>query len=266
MEIPWQKQDPAVIDFGLPEFNIDPSTHNIKAASEAFADLDIEINSFRQLYEDTYSTDIANSNYACPIFFFRYNQQLKDSTHDYIEYEMKNGGPPLRIITNGKPVFVPLTQDQYLNFQIQYNKKNADDATYSYVHDSVTIAAIPEKKTILNADRELIHTWQQRMIKHRQRLNSLNTDEKKQAAYIVWGAAGNTSDIEELSVKDDSNAQELWTINPDYFSKKLPYTAVQIIVVKPEYQPQMASDFIKTRVMNIYSGIDYKSLKALIQN
>lgn len=248
-EIPWQHTSPLVIDFALPDFYIDKTTNTVKPNSEALADIDIEINSFRHLYEDTWSRDLANAGYPCPIFFFLYNKKQADSTHDYEEYQSLDGSAPIRMITNGKPVYVPMTQAQYLTYLIKYNKNAVDDNMRTYVHDSLTIANIPAKQDILKGERNLVKTWQERMVNHQRQLDSLSAKEKSMPAYF-----------------DNDQAQPLWTINPDYFNRSLPPTAIQLIVVKPEYHPHMASAFIKEKVMEIYHQIDYRELKTLIQN
>ena len=287
-EIPWQKPRPTVIDFGLPEYYPDRNG-TIKLSSEAMADLDIEVNSFRRLYEDTYSHDLDAAGYPCPIFFFRYHKKTADSTREYVEYGLLDDSKPVRVVTNGKPLFVPLTREQYLNFQVRSNQKNVDDARRGYVHDSVTIANIAGKQDILNADRDLVNTWRQRLERHKDQLARLSAEEKGEPAFIIWGGGasggmtGGTSggmtggttgenaggmtggNAEDLTTVDDSRAKELWTPNPGYFDKRLPPGAIQMIVVMPEYA-HIATDFIKAKVMDLYRRLDYKALKELIEN
>src|SRR5262249_29151138 len=112
---------------------------------------------------------------------------------------------------------------------------------------------------------DLVNLWKGKMDRHKQQLQSMSAADRKKPAYVVWSGSAGTDDLNELTGNDDSRGQELWTINPDYFNKSLPPTAIQIIVIKPDYS-HVATPFIKAKVMDIFNAIDYKALRALIQN
>jgi hypothetical protein len=262
-EINWQKQPPAVLSIGLLDLYIDKNTQTTKTSGEAYADLDIEINSFRRLYENSFEDDLSKVNHASPVFFFRYSQKQKDSTSNYIEFEITTG-TVLRVITNGKSLFIPFTQEQYVRFKITSDQKNADDAEKQYEHDKKTMAESSSKQQVLVAEKKLADTWLLHLNRHQQQLNNMGAPEKIKPACILYGG-NNTDEIEELTRADDPNGRELWTINPDYFNPNLTPGDVQLIVIKPEYHPHMASAFIKKKIMDIYATLDYQKLKTLIQ-
>lgn len=263
--LPWQKAAPVIVTFGLPEYYFDARSNAIKPGDEAFADISLSVNEFRDTYNDGFDHDIAAAGRPCPIFFFMYLQKTTDSTHDYVEYRQYDDSKPIRVITNGKSIYVPFTQEQYLNYQIKANKKTADDNYKSYLHDSMTIANVPMKKDILKGDMDLVNTWRERMNKHQQQLSALSGEDRKKPAFILYGANATADNLQELTTDDDQEGRELWTVNPDYFNKSLPPSAIQVIVVHPEHAGT-ASGFIRGKVMDAFGDIDYKALRALIQN
>ncbi len=256
-EIPWQKHPGGQLVLGFKAFYLDNAAGSVKLNQEATSDMEININSFRNLYDKTY-------NEASPIFFFRYNWKMVDSTDEYYEIETTDK-QPIRIISNGKPVFVPLTREQYLSYKIKIDKKNEDDGMQKYNYDNKTMADVPVKQKILDADKDLENTWHQKLNFHRQQLASMNAGEKNQPAYIIWGGHANPGDLEELTASSDASGQELWTINPDYFNKNLPLSAIQLITVQAQYPPQYTG-FMLDKLVSIFHKTDYQKLKALIQH
>lgn len=276
---------------GFSDLYADENTHEIKSDEEGDADLQINFNSFRFLYPDTYSNDVAAVNHIVPVFFFKYSIKELDSTKNYIEFQSSERWP-IRVLTNGSPLFVPLTKEQYLKFKIAFDKKEVNDAEKDQQKEVLNLEEIKKEQRVLQkkatltrlekimlgtdtasiknlqpvvaAGQQLIDTWQQRLNKHQQQFSALSVMDKKSPAYIIWGGENNADKMQELTTGEDENGQELWTINPQYFKKSLPAGDIQLITVLPEHHPQMTSGFMIEKLKALFNKVDYEKLKELI--
>lgn len=295
-ELPWQNQKMGSVSFDFSELYFDEGSNNIKSSGESDAGINIQINSFRDLYPDTYSNSIAEINYIVPSFFFKYSIKQTDSTASYIEFIIQNSHP-VRAIVNDQSIFVPFTKEQYLQYKIATDKNALTSATEENKKNEETVNAAKQHlltsqkeptKTellriemtndsalinnyqqlgVLDAGKKLVDTWTHRLNKHREQLASLSGREKKAPAFIVWKVSPGdpaADNLEELTGENDQTAEELWTINPGYFNKGLPLTVIQLITVTPFYHPQMTSLFLREKCMDVFKTLDYKKLKSVI--
>ena len=295
-EIPWQKQRMGSVFFDLSDLYLEEASKSIKTSGESSASIGIRINSFSDLYPDTYSNSISEINFIVPAFFFKYSIKQTDSTRNYIEFVAQESHP-VRAIVNDNLLFAPLTKVQYLQYKIATDKNAVTAATSTYEKDEETINAAKQHlsstqkqpaKTdlmkmemtndsaliynyqqlgLLDAGKKLVDIWTHRLNTHREQLASLSAVERKAPAFIVWNVSQGdpaVDSLEELTGENDPAAQELWTINPDYFNKALSLTSIQLITVTASYHPQMTSLFMREKVIEVFKTLDYEKLKGLI--
>ncbi|MFL5741915.1 MAG: hypothetical protein ACJ75B_16955 [Flavisolibacter sp.] len=296
-EIPWQKQYSGSLFFDLHDLYRDEASNSIKTSEEYAASVNIHVNSFSDLYPDTYSNDVAGVDFIVPIFFFKYSIKQTDSTKNFIELELM-GGHQARAMVNDRQVFVPLRKEQWLTYKIAVDKKELKNASDNYKNDEASVNSVKQhlqsaqkepvktdfvkmqmtndsallknyqQLNLLEADKKLEDVWTQKLSTHTSQLNSLSEKEKIAPTYVLWNVIPESSQaasLEELTTKEDPAAQELWTINPEYFNKAHSLASIQLITVSPAYHPQLTSAFLKQKLMDIFESLDYEKLKALIQ-
>src|SRR5438270_7977220 len=288
-DIPWQDQKMGSVSYALNDLYLDENSNTVKTSGEYSAGINIKVNCFSDLYPDTYSNDIAAIDHIVPIFFFKYSIKQTDSTKYYIEF-ISEESHAVRAIVNGHFPFVPLKKEQYLQYKIATDKNTLATATEENRNNEEAINAAKQhlsaaqkeptktdllkmemtndsaminnyrKLGVLEAGKKSIDTWNHRLQMHKKQLASLSDAEKKAATFIVWKSTSGdpaAENLEELTSANDPTAEELWTINPDYFNKGLPLTSIQLITVSAFYHPQMTSPFLRERVMDIFKTLNY---------
>lgn len=114
-------------------------------------------------------------------------------------------GHTVIIAKRAKPLWIPVSQEQYLKAQLKHYQQ--------------------KKITEPNGDVSMVINF------IKERLNALSPSERKQIAYYTSGADDPTG----LTSADDPGAFMLVTINPDYYDRSLSRTAIQLIVIKYGY-------------------------------
>jgi hypothetical protein len=145
----------------------------------------------------------------------------------------KNGRPPL---------WVPVTQEQYLKAQYQHyqrkKKEGKDDP--SMVLDFIN-----------------------------ERLNAMSPAERRQTAYYSSGI----EDPSGLCGSDEEGAFKLVTFNPEYYDRALPRTAVQLIVISyggffTNYEETDLMSFEEAGVIktlyDLERSLDYQAVRKLL--
>lgn len=147
------------------------------------------------------------------------------------------------ILTRGsKPLWVPVTQEQYLKAMIKFyrlkKKQNPDDVS----NDMMT--------EYLNEE-----------------LNKMSPAERKSPGYYFAGGENPSG----LTPKDDTNGSRLMALNPDYFDPNMPRTAVQLIVIRLYYSaqyPREAMDFQEAgtnlTMHELEQNLNYKDVAGLL--
>ncbi|HEX3044420.1 MAG TPA: hypothetical protein VHY08_06675 [Bacillota bacterium] len=151
-------------------------------------------------------------------------------------------GNTVIIAKSGRPLWVPVTQEQYLKAQYKHYQriKNEGKDDPSMVLDFIN-----------------------------ERLNAMSPAERRQTAYYSSGA----EDPSGLVSPDYEGAFKLVTFNPEYYDRSLPRTAVQLIVIGyggdfTNYEETHVKGFeeagtIKT-LYDLEQSLDYQAVKKLL--
>jgi hypothetical protein len=261
---------------------------------ETGAGLFIRVNRLLKLFPDGSGGDCDKFN--LPRFFFRNSFVVKDSTADLLL--LKNG---TRVITNGKPLFVPYTKEQYLQFLIKKNGKILEDQKkfLQEVKDMKERAAIaPDGHKVTEADKDNgkynylliiskgadqnMETALKNVEATSKQLNELNGQlknmpaaEKNKQAYIYIntsddagrdenGKAKDADKFFKLTMENDPHGIALCTPNPVYFNSSLSNAAVQLITIVENVDTRFISGEYVRILDRVRDCIDYKALKSLI--
>ncbi|HAL82038.1 MAG TPA: hypothetical protein DCO83_07230 [Mucilaginibacter sp.] len=243
----------------------------------------IDINDFWDLFPGN-PGNIECDQYQLPRFFTKNDFSVKDSTAEY--FVLKNDR---RVITNGKPLTIPYTREQYLKFFIKRKEallaeQNKGLAEFMQIKEKAMTAPDGHKVTAADKNNEKynylfaaqesagayipglkrnVEETQQKLIELNNQLGKLSVSEKRKPGYYYFGMNSSAKELFEPTTEDDPNAVALYTPNPDYFNYGLTKTSVQLITlikaVKPDY---ISKDKILTSVNDC---IDYMALKKMIQ-
>jgi hypothetical protein len=151
-------------------------------------------------------------------------------------------GNTVMIAKNGRPLWVPVTQEQYLKAQYKHylriKKEGKDDS--SMILDSIN-----------------------------ERLSAMSPAERRQTAYYSSGA----EDPSGLVSPDYEGAFKLVTFNPEYYDRSLPRTAVQLIVIGfggdfTNYEETEVMDFEEAgttkTIYDLERSLDYAAVRKLL--
>jgi len=231
-----------------------------------------------------------------PLFF----EQLPvtDSTGDYIEMDFKKYGyahiapnKPFRIIKrNDKPLFIPLSRKEFLQFliaqkkfQISDYKKAIDDlqkgiqeteATLknppSYLNESTKKAladgnALTQKN--IDKTQDEIKNFQTKIQEYESAVNAMSQQEASSPARIDENkTVRDFDDLKRLVPVGRMEGVGLYKVNPNYYDNSATAPGAQLIFVY--YNLPNLSVFEKTqfnylekKTMDIFNHLDYHALK-----
>jgi hypothetical protein len=289
-ELPWLKLPNGSTFFELVPLYFENG--KLKQASEGGSDLSIRINDFSDIIKSPYFTALGEANYPEPIFLPLRDVEVDSSDNGSVVIKYQTGFP-VHVITNGKKIFVPFTQRQYMHFKVVRDQKTLQDDEKQYNSDNENLhsmkkefAELSKKKSLtdfekmrlstdsfslksfqklVDADKESVNVLAARL-KHDQQ--SLNTLDPNAPAFINIDQPGTFNDdliFPDIADKNDPGKIELWTINPDYFNPQLPLSAIQLMVVTYRYHPQMTTENMKAMAKKLFETIDYNKLKTLVE-
>ena len=209
---------------------------------------------------------------------------ISDSTQDYVEVKVKNW--PYRIIQlNDKPIFIPLTRKEFIQFLIEESKQHLDQFK-KIVKDSRKRLQ-EEKETLkqpLNTEMKKLHEtilkntengltlWEKNVSEQEQALQKYHNDLLKmtpedaaEGAFINYEIKGKLYD--QLSPSRQKNGTPLYKVNPLYFNSKISRSAAQVIIVTYWHSTGniAAPENIIKYTKNIFNELDYHQLKTVVK-
>ncbi len=275
----------------------DRQTGKLKKSQDG-TDFYLELNSFDRFFDQlgNFWSECYKVNF--PLFF----EQLPvtDSTADYIEINFKNYGfpyvsnnvpnSPIRIIkANSKPLLIPLTRKEFLQFLIARNnyrikddetqivdekkeivetRKNSSDPLYQSVKETLQKAVVTMEDQIkkLEAEKEV---FRQKITHLQQTINAMSPSEATAPARLDYNKRSDEfGGFEQLVPSGQKEGVMLTRINPGYYNKSSNSPLVQLITVYYSW-PTMAFetdlDYLQQATINIFNGLDYHQLKESMQ-
>lgn len=275
----------------------DRQTGKVKKSLDG-TDFYLELNSFDRFFDQlgNFWSECYKLNF--PLFF----EQLPvtDSTADYVEINFKNYGfpyvsnnvanSPIRIIKrNNKPLLIPLTRKEYLQFliarnnfhikddealivdekkQISETQKNSSDPLYQSVKETLQKGIVTMEGQIkkLEAEKEMIR---QKITHLQEMINALSPQEAKAPARLDYEKRSDEfGSLEQLVPAGRKEGVMLTRINPEYYNKSPNSTLVQLITVYyswPTVGFETDPDYLQQATINIFNDLDYHQLKESMQ-
>jgi hypothetical protein len=237
--------------------------------------------------QGSYSHDCAELN--IPDFFEEI--PVTDSTEDYIEINYRYYGhphsvpnQPIRIIkANNRPVFIPFTRRNYMEYLVVKNEFNIKSlkATIADIQKNIK----ETKETIANgADNSIkdvlastIMTMNNQVAQAREKIGQLETEHSHlKSVMSAMPAAeanaparviekGDFGSLESLLPVGRSEGDALYKINPAYFDVKPGAKGAQLIIVYYTWTHLSAfesdPDYLQQKIMKLFDEIDYHRLK-----
>jgi hypothetical protein len=269
------------------------SAGTVKTSQDG-ADLNFELND-----QDGFFDKIGNFWEECyklkfPLFFEQL--PLTDSTPDYLEINFKYygfpfisnnvTGSPIRIITaNNKPLLVPLTRKEFVQFLIAREKRRikeneeliADEKkqineTKKEIEDPLFKSAKETLEKSIPGMQQQIETLGNRNQTIQLKIGDLNSMIKNMSPTEASSAARlneNTPSeeifgLEQLVPAGRKEGVMLTKVNPDYYNFSANAPAVQLITVYYSWPTGPLSsdpDYLQKTTMEIFQHLDYHQLK-----
>ena len=228
-----------------------------------------------------------------PLFFEQL--PITDSTANYIELNFSavgnNAGEPIRIVKrNNKPLFIPYTRKEYLQYLIAREnnairnvrqsikdeqpriadaKKNASNPANQAVEEALENAVRTMEKQIVDMNAD-ITVKQSRLAHFREILNGfapaegtagVRLDENKKSEEFFG--------IEQIVPYGRHEGIALYKINPDYFDRSPAAPGAQLIIVYYNI-PQASAfvtdpDYLQRKTVDIFNQLDFHGLRESMQ-
>ena len=216
-------------------------------------------------------------------------------TDDYIEINFEQYGyahsivpMPIRIVKrNNKPLFVPLTKKEFVqylidrkNFEISENQYHEKELQKEIAGSSAEInepafkslkeelsTSISTAKTALQKARQQSEKQQQLLQSYQQVLKSMSASEADSPVRIDEDkpAKDGFYDLTQLVPPTDDKGVPLEKINPGYFDISPQAPAVQLIIVYTDaslfQQTDHKLNYLQAKTKSLFNNIDYHQLK-----
>jgi hypothetical protein len=249
------------------------------------ADLYLYINAFN-LFDQmgNYWQDCDKAKF--PLFFEQV--PLLDSNNDYITFRYK--GDPLRIVlANNKPLFVPLTRKEFVqflvarkNFQVKDDQNIIADLQKTIKESGETLAhpapylTVEVKKVLADgiatqkkqvADFKAgIKKKQARIEQYREFLNAMTSQEAAAPARLDYNKKSDEvmGGLEQLVPVGRREGTMLTRLNPDYYNRSSNVPVAQMIALYyawPQVGFAQDPDYLQQATIDIFNQLDYHQLK-----
>ncbi len=160
------------------------------------------------------------------------------------------------------PPFVPLTREQYIQFEIAGYKARLDEMNKQYAGQT-SIPAVQQAVALANQQLNA------QIAQLQQQLAGMSADDRNGPAAVKTGYQEAT-----LAGIDEDGAIPLSVPNPAFFDRALPATTIQSIAVyipflqsgsKPEYLPSGLSEDWRPACEKIRDGLDWTAVATLVK-
>ena len=221
-----------------------------------------------------------------PLFFE--SPVYSDSSNDYIEFQYK--GDPVRIVLgNSRPLLIPLTRKEYIQFLIKYEKeavKSDSDAVKTSLEGEQTIKRLMATES--GSDRAYaesslksmdysIEQFRKNMGLSRIEIEKCNTllqsmslEEASAPARVDYSknTSQSLASLTSLLPAGETAGTLLVRINPDYYDRSSGAPTAQMLVMYyaiPGLDYRNSPDYLDQAMLDIFHHIDYHALKAAMQ-
>ena|GEM_PF-735072 len=260
---------------------------NVEISGDA---IHIHINAIKELI-----TPFANDFDKLKLPEFFETISFRDSTEDYLEmgWNLKNDpyapqNHPVRIIKrNNKPLFIPLTRREFLQYVIAKktreikdqkeeierqqkdladNKKSLTDPSYEAAKKIIS-ESLPGLEKNIAKDQDLLRSLENDLSHYQEILNSMPANEAQSPTRIDNKIQTGKFDLLTMLVPlEKHNGVALYKINPNYFDKSpgAPVTqlmSISYFVLPPYLASGPGVDHLHKSTIDMYDQLDYHALK-----
>jgi hypothetical protein len=251
----------------------------VETSAETGAGIQVWVNQLSRLFPDDSQGEC--DALELPRFYYKTSFSVVDGANGYVL--LKDG---TRVITNGRPLYIPYTREQYLRYYTRRQEKIIGEQKEALQHlremkERAAAASMQEvvrsaEKGIADAQTRLAGL-ETRLAKWNTQLKELTPAEKQQQAFLYFntdpdvakdanGQALDAGRVFEPVTADEPHGLALFTQNPAYFSPSLPVTDIQLISIGKDVDTRFVREEFIQMLDRVMECVDYKNLKTLIKS
>jgi hypothetical protein len=245
----------------------------IETNAETGAGVQARVNQLARLFPDKSGGEC--DEFELPRFFYKI--PVKEQGGNFLELE-----DGTRLVTNGKPLCVPYTKEQYLQFLIRKKEKTKTDqqATLQQFKDMKEKMALQGIDENIRKVEAMIAATDSSLSRLRRQLKDMTATDRQKQAFLYFNAdatigpdagkdaAGQARDAGrflELTAEGDPHGQALFTVNTAYFNPMLPKTSIQLITLSRDMDDRFVDSRFGQLLNRVMEAVDYGLLKKMIQ-
>jgi hypothetical protein len=247
---------------------IDKNTRQVKQSGTWGSSIRLYVNDPEMLFNYSYRLEDDCDTAGVPEFSFR-PAMHRDKDGFWVSEGVKNLQQVRIIKKKGVPLYAPLTQKEFLEFEIKFEQKDLVHCKKELIHDKKMAAKYPQDATFKNDvhfSEDNVTNTIKAIRDYQKSLNTMSPAELQQPAYTShYFITPKGHYIFDLVPPNYKGAVEMVRLNPQYFDKTLPVGATQLIVVATAYSTRSASPDMIQKLKTWFGQINYQQLQALIK-
>jgi hypothetical protein len=284
---------PCILSFGFYYIEHDKKNGGIKKSMDGTL-IGMETNNLEHFFSQVCNYWKACDELHLPLFFEA--PPVSDSTGDYLELDFKDysaphitPNKPFRIISrNNKPLFIPLTRKEFMQYLIAKETAYIKDLRDNIKDNEKTVN--DQKKLLSNSLFQSQGTAIQKNIEQIQKNSSDENNKIKQLQQLTtyYQETASSMPLKEASaparIDYSKNAFEdpfhamvpagrhegtaLYKINPGYYDKSPAASGAQLIIVYYTLPGNPGSEelnYLEQKTVDIFHHLDYHALKMSMQ-
>lgn len=280
------------IDMGMYYLVKDPQTGAVKVSMDGTS-IKFQTNDIGHIVRDQGNFVEDCRKLKISLFFEKF--PVVDSTADYLELNFRSyryghtiPAIPIRIVrSNNKPLFVPYTRKEYLQYLIakkdyeikdeediiadlkktmEETKKSLSSPYYNAATKEALSKSIKTQEGQVSQFQARIKSLQDKRQHYQEVMKAMPPGEATAPAWVNEQKMGPEMDyLDMLAAYGRQDGDPLYKVNPDYFDKSAQAPGAQLIIVYynlPHLSVyEQPRDYLQQKTVDIFNQIDYHRLK-----
>lgn len=246
----------------------DKQTHEVKQSESWGSSMQLYLNDPKMLFNYANNIEEDCDSVGIPVFHFKPEMHIDKNGFQVLD-GIKTVQEIRVIKKKGVPLYTPLTQKEFLEFEIKREQMQLNQMKLQLVQTRKQSQENPQNQE-LKDDVGYVEDNITNTIKgirnYEKTLNSMSAEQLQAPAYTsVYYTPPVGHYYFDLVSPTYKGATELVRLNKDYFDESLPKSSIQLILVATNYSTRSASPELIQTIKTWFKQIDYEKLQSMIQ-